>query len=130
MRGNRKYRIIVTLVAAAGLIAGAGPALASGVGGDWTHADHDASGNRANTTATQITAANAAAVTDLRAFGAPIYPVAQEGGCAEGWTTPVVAGKRVYAMKTGRLAAILRISNVDAGGVDRADAHAVRVRPR
>ena len=75
MRGTAKYRIIVTLVvSAAGLIAGAGPALASGVGGDWTQADHDASGNRANTTATQITAANAATVTDLRAFGAPTFP--------------------------------------------------------
>ena len=32
--------------------------------------------------------------------------------------------------RSGELAAILRISNVDAGGVDRADAHAVRVRVR
>jgi DNA-binding beta-propeller fold protein YncE len=31
---------------------------------------------------------------------------------------------------TGRLAALLRISNIDATGVERADAHAVRVRPR
>jgi DNA-binding beta-propeller fold protein YncE len=32
--------------------------------------------------------------------------------------------------ESGRLAAILRISNTDAAGVERADAHAVRVRPR
>lgn len=132
MRGNRKYRITVTLVAAAALIAGAGPALASGVGGDWTQADHDASGNRANTTATQITAANAATVTDLRAFGAPIHPVDQEGACAEGWTTPVVAGKRVYAIKTGRLAALdlttgnqLWQRDVDPDGLSRSFVQAV-----
>jgi outer membrane protein assembly factor BamB len=100
-----KRQVLVALVAAAGLVAGAGPALASGVGGDWTQADHDASGNRANTTATQITAANAATVTDLRALGAPAYPVGQFGQCAERWTGEVVAAKRVYAIKTGRLAA-------------------------
>lgn len=32
--------------------------------------------------------------------------------------------------ESGRLAAVLRISNIDATGVERADAHAVRVRPR
>ena len=104
MRG--KKQVLVAIVAAAGLIAGAGPALASGVGGDWTQADHDASGNRANTTATQISATNAATVTDLRAVGAPAYPVDQEGQCAEGWSVPVIAGKRAYAMKTGRLAVV------------------------
>ena len=104
MRGKGKF--LVALVAAAGLVASAGPALAVGVGGDWPQADHDASGNRANTTATQITAANAATVSDLRAFGAPIYPVDQEMNCGEGWTMPVLAGKRAYAVKTGRLAAL------------------------
>jgi hypothetical protein len=38
MRRTRKYRIVVTLVAAAGLIARGAPALASGAGGDWTGA--------------------------------------------------------------------------------------------
>jgi outer membrane protein assembly factor BamB len=130
MRGKAKF--VVALVAAAGLVASAGPALASGVGGDWPQADHDASGNRANTTATQITAANATTVTDLRAFGAPIYPVDQEGACAEGWTTPVLAGKRAYAIKTGRLAALdlttgnqLWQRDVDPGGLSRSFVQAV-----
>ena len=105
MRGNRKYRIIVTLVAAAGLIAGAGPALASGVGGDWTQADHDASGNRANTTATQITAANARTVSWLRGFTAPAF-APDSPGCGEGWTAPVVVGKKAYAVASGRLTAL------------------------
>jgi hypothetical protein len=32
--------------------------------------------------------------------------------------------------ESGSLVAILRVSNVDANGIDRADPHAVRVRPR
>jgi outer membrane protein assembly factor BamB len=130
MRGKGKF--LVALVAVAGLVASAGPALASGVGGDWTQADHDASGNRANTTATQITAANAPTVTDLRAFGAPTYPVDQEGACAEGWTTPVLVAKRAYAVKTGRLAAVdlttgnqLWQRDVDPDGLSRSFVQAV-----
>ena len=130
MRGKAKF--LVALVAAAGLVASAGPALASGVGGDWTQADHDASGNRANTTAIQVTAANAATVTDLRAFGAPTYPVDQFGQCAEGWTGEVVVGKRAYAIKTGRLAALdlttgnqLWQRDVDPDGLSRSSVQAV-----
>jgi outer membrane protein assembly factor BamB len=104
MRGRRK--VLVAAVAAAGLFTAAVPAFAAGAGGDWPQADHDASGNRANTTATQITAANAARVTDLRALGARAYPPDQVGQCAEGWTGEVVAAKKVYAVRTGRLVAV------------------------
>ena len=131
MRGKRKF--LVAVLAAAGLAGGAAaPALASGAGGDWTQADHDASGNRANTTATQITAANAATVSDLRGFAAPAYPPDQFGQCAEGWTGEVVAGKRAYAIKTGRLAALdlttgnqLWQRNVDPDGLSRSFVQAV-----
>jgi outer membrane protein assembly factor BamB len=131
MTGKGKF--LIGLVAAAGLAGAAAiPALASGLGGDWTQADHDASGNRANTTAIQITVANAATVTDLRALGAPTYPVDQFGRCAEGWTGEVIAGKKVYAIKTGRLAAVdLTTGNqiwqrdVDPDGLSRSIVRAV-----
>jgi outer membrane protein assembly factor BamB len=103
MRGKSKF--LVALVAAAGLVASAGPALASGVGGDWTQADHDASGNRANTTATQITASNASTVSWLRGFTAPAFSP-DSPGCGEGWTTPVVVAKKAYAVASGRLTAL------------------------
>jgi outer membrane protein assembly factor BamB len=101
MRGKRQ--VLVALVAAAGLVAGAGPALASGVGGDWTQADHDASGNRANTTATQLTAANVRTVSWLRGFAAPAFPPDNPGECAQTWTAPVVVAKKAYAVASGRL---------------------------
>jgi outer membrane protein assembly factor BamB len=103
---RRKTKVSIAVVAAAGLLAGAAPALASGAGGDWTQTDHDGSGNRANTTATQITAANAPTVTDLRALGARAFPPDQTRRCGEGWTGEVVVAKRVYAVRSGRLVAV------------------------
>lgn len=45
-------------------------------------------------------------------------------------STPGVAGLRVEAGgHRGRVESVVRISNVDAGGVERADVHAVAVRP-
>lgn len=93
------------VAAAAAVIAAAGTAYASGTGGDWTQGDHDASGNRANTTATQISAANAGTVAPLRALAAPALP--PDGpGCGEGFTTPVIVAKRVYTVSSGRLMAV------------------------
>lgn len=93
------------VVAAAALAAAAGTAVASGAGGDWTQGDHDASGNRANTTATQITAANAGTVDWLRGLVAPAQSP-NGPACGEGFTTPVLVAKRAYTVRTGRLVAI------------------------
>jgi hypothetical protein len=82
-----------------------GAAAASGPNGDWTQADHDASGNRANTTATAITAANVGQLDWVRGFAAPTYKP-DAFGCGEGWTTPVLLAKKAYVVKTGRLVAL------------------------
>ena len=82
---------------------GAATAYGSGPAGDWKQADHDASGNRANTTEATITPANAATLGWRRGLVSP--PAGPDDQCGEGWSTPVIANKRVYAVETGRLTA-------------------------
>lgn len=87
---------------AAALLVPVGAAYGSGPGGDWPQADHDASANRANATETTITPANAAQIAWVRGIAAaPTPPGGAE--CGVGWTTPILAGTRAYAVQTGRL---------------------------
>ncbi len=101
-------KTLVAVAAAAALVAAVGPASpasASGAGGDWTQGDHDASGNRAITTATQITAANAGTVDWLR--GLVARALRPDGpGCGEGFSTPVLVAKRAYTVRSGQLVAV------------------------
>ncbi len=94
---------LVAALAAAVLAVPAGPAHGSGPAGDWKQADHDASANRANTTETTITPANAATLGWRR--GLVAAPAGPNDECGEGWSTPVIANGRVYAVETGRLTA-------------------------
>lgn len=101
-RRGRRRRAAALAAALAVVLVPAGGAYGAGTGGDWPQADHDASANRANTTATQLTAANIGRVRWLRGLGGP-PPV--EAECGVGFTAPVVVGKRAYAVSTGRLLA-------------------------
>jgi outer membrane protein assembly factor BamB len=101
--GGRARWLVALAAAALAVPAGATTAYGSGPAGDWRQADHDASANRANTTATQITAANAATLTWRR--GLVSAPAGPNDQCGEGWSTPVIANKRVYAVQTGRVTA-------------------------
>ena len=92
----------IAAAAAAALVLPFGVAAASGPTGDWPQADHDASANRANTTATQITPANIGTVGWMRGLAGP-PPV--EAECGVGFTPPVISGNRAYAVSTGRLLA-------------------------
>lgn len=83
----------------------AGGSFGSGAGGDWPQVDHDASANRANTTEATITPSNVGQLSWRRGVVAP--PVATPGpGCDEGWSAPLLVGKRLYSVATGRLMAI------------------------
>ena len=87
-----RFRVrAIAAVAAAALALPLGVAHASGPNGDWRQADHDASANRANTTATQITPANVGQVGWRRGLAEP-PPV--EAECGLGFSVPVIAGNR------------------------------------
>lgn len=101
-RGRARW-LAALAAAALAVPVGATTAYGSGPAGDWRQADHDASANRANTTATQITAANAATLSWRR--GLASAPAGPDDQCGEGWSTPVIANKRVYAVQTGRVTA-------------------------
>jgi outer membrane protein assembly factor BamB len=96
-----RFRVrVIAVAAAAALAVPLGVASASGPNGDWPQADHDASANRANTTATQLTAANIGQVGWRR--GVVAAPAGENDfGCAVGWTAPVVSGGRLYAVGDG-----------------------------
>lgn len=99
-RGRARWLAALAAAALAVPVGAAGWAYASGPNGDWRQADHDASANRANTTATQITAANVGTVGWRR--GIVAAPAGEDTfGCANGWTAPVVSGKRLYAAGNG-----------------------------
>jgi hypothetical protein len=95
-------RAAVSAVALAALLTTAGGAYGAGAAGDWPQTDHDASANRANTTESVITPANAPRLTWVRGLAAaPEGP--NEAYCGVGWTAPVIAGGRVYAAQSGRI---------------------------
>jgi len=108
VRAGRRWptgrRAAASAAALAVVLATAGSASGAGPGGDWPQADHDASANRANTTETTITPATAAALTWVRGLAAAPEPVVG-AECGVGWTAPIVAGGRAYAVQTGRLVA-------------------------
>jgi hypothetical protein len=99
-RGRARWLAALAAVTLA-VPVGATTAYGSGPAGDWKQTDHDASANRANTTATQITAANATTLSWRRGLAAA--PSDPDPECPEGWTAPVIANQRAYAVGTGRL---------------------------
>lgn len=68
----------------------------------WPQVNHDASGNRANVNATQISLANVDQVGWVRGLAGP---PPGEGECGREFTAPLVVGKRPFAVSNGRLLA-------------------------